>query len=282
MERNAVENARIRNGTKYALIATAVLVCVLGIGAVVVNQLAPDEHVLAGERLVPVMVYRPVFLAGLSLGVAATLLAAVVATVLGSRPAWQVAGTTFSFGLAGVAVLMVLASIIPEWGSLGSQSIARVKSKEVRTDKTFALAVMFDRGRWELTPQARQVLKDNVAVFEPCAVGEISIRGYASRRPFRVTLPADPPCDSDCRNNGLANSRALAVHAYLKTLGINAVDPVPWTDHDDMLSTARIMDVNADGSLLPEKERLNQRAEVYWREARCPADGSGQITRKAE
>lgn len=282
MEHNAVEDAKVRNGIKYALIATAVLVGVLGIGAVVVNNLAPDEQVLAGERLVPVMVYRPVFLAGLSLGITATLLAAVFATVLGSRPAWQVAGATLSFGLAAVAGLMVLASIVPEWGSLGSQSIARVKSTEVRTDKTFALAVMFDRGRSELTPHARQTLKDSIGVFESCAISEISIRGYASRRPFRKTLSTDPPCDSDCRNNGLANSRAIAVHAYLKSLGVNALDPVPWTDHDDMMSTARIVDVSPEGGLLPEKERLNQRAEVYWREGRCAFEGGSQATRKTE
>lgn len=277
-----MEQAKIRTGMKYALIATVVLVGVLGIGAVVVNDLAPNEHVLTSERLVPVMIHRPVFMAGLSLGVAATLLAAVVATLLGSRPAWQVAGATLSFGLAGVAVFVVLASIVPEWGSLGSQSMARVKYKETRIEKIFGLTVLFDRGRPELTAQARDMLKDNIAVFESCATGEIGIRGFASRRPFRAPSPTIPPCDSNCRNNGLANARALAVHAYLKSLGVDTPLPTPWTDHDDMMSTARIMDIDSTGSLLPEKERLNQRVEVFWKEVRCPIVGGSQPVKKAE
>jgi hypothetical protein len=282
VERNAVEQARIQTGTKYALIATVMLVGVLGVGAVIVNYLAPDEQVLASERLVPVMIHRPVFMAGLSLGVASTLLAVAVATLLGSRPAWQVAGATLSFGLAGVAVFVVLASIVPEWGSLGSQSMARVKSKETRIDKIFGLTILFNRGRSELTPQARDMLKDNLAVFESCATGEIGIRGFASRRPFRAPSPTIPPCDSNCRNNGLANARALAVHAYLKSLGVEAPEPTPWTDHDEMMSTARIMDIGPTGGLLPEKERLNQRVEVFWREVSCPIVGGSQTVKKAE
>lgn len=216
----------------------------------------PQSLFFRGVPPVPIRVNPPLFWMGL----AGFITSAALLWLLSNGGASNARSTAILIGPIVLSFGSVLASVHPGQGAYVSrdETIERAKPPE----RSFAIPIFFENGSKELLTAEVKKVKDAIELMQDCSITRPRVRGYASSRPFRKG-------DSDAENLRLANLRTKAVRDALKDAGIEA-DSVPyWETYAEMATSRRIRDRDLSDVLLPDRERLNRRVDIFWEQTSC-------------
>lgn len=153
----------------------------------------------------------------------------------------------------------VLASVAPRSASVVTRD--QVHAQPPKGERSFAVPFFFANGSDTLPEAEMSRLMDIISVFRTCSPENVFVRGFASSAKYRD--------DSDAKNRALANRRAYNIRESIQRFGTVVIN-VQWLQFEDMLQARRLRDHDAETDrLLPEVERLNRRAELFWSESNC-------------
>lgn len=153
----------------------------------------------------------------------------------------------------------VLVSVAPRSASVVTRD--QVHAQPPKGERIFAVPFFFANGSDTLSAAETSRLMDVISVFRSCSPDNVFVRGFASSARYRV--------DSDANNRALANRRAYNIRESIQRFGTTVIN-VQWLQVEDMLQARRLRDYDAEfDRLLPEVEKLNRRAELFWSESTC-------------
>lgn len=163
----------------------------------------------------------------------------------------------------------ILASLFPGPGSLLARDL--VQQPETRANSSiFAFPIFFRNGESTFTPDEVRKLEDAFAVFRPCEVGTLRVRGFASSAAFVK--------NSDALNLKLANDRAETVKRALDKLVGGSAVVFEWDSFEHMIGERRLRDTTLDGKLISQIEGYNRRAEIFWSDSMCLKIGMNMLS----
>lgn len=247
------------------LLATSIFAAGLTVVAWLLSWVITQGESLGTPQQLFLDVMPNLFLVGLAIVVVYTV-GLLWLTFKFSRIRWTIAASTLPILALGAG--LILASLSP--GTSNMVGMDYVPTARPESVTKYALPVLFSLGDATLSADEKRRLRESLVVIGMCNPTKLSVRGFASSKPFRRSIVEDgKECDPECRNTRLAQKRANNIGLFIEQELKLSIEPHEWRTADEMKAGRRLRDQSENGELIPDFERLNRRAEVTWEKAGC-------------
>ena len=165
-------------------------------------------------------------------------------------------------GPIALAILSVVTSFEPGSGPMRSSETLTIKELASK-NRELMLPLFFKNSEKSLSKKLTKDFLNRFNTLNSCTHDTIIVVGFASSREFDK--------DNEFNNRKLANDRAKYVEGLLKSYSDSPIVVHEWKSLVDMENSVRIADrtVDINNELIPEKEALNRRVEIIWKNVNC-------------